>query len=138
MPEALEPYRLALMASTGMALLFMIQSLVGFLSRLRSGQPGGVAISGGHERWLFRVDRARANTIEVLGNFALLMLLAIAFQAPATAVTVGAVLFLVARVAHMLFYYGNLQRPRSASFLLTNVAQFVLLVTIVRHVVLGA
>lgn len=132
MDPSLLPYRPALFAAALVAALFMLQTLVGFISRRRARHPGGVPVEGGHDVWLWRVDRARANTVEVIGNFALLLGLGVLLRASPSGVAVGAVVFAASRLLHMGFYYANWQRPRSVAFGFTNVGMIVLLVQVLR------
>lgn len=133
--ELIALYLPALVAATGAGLLFMLQTLVGAITRARAKQPGGLPIRGGHERLVWRVDRARSNTIEVLGGFTLLLGLALIVGAEPPMVNIGAGLFACARLAHMICYYANAQIPRIVSFLVTNIALIVLMVSVVRRLV---
>lgn len=123
----------ALRAATGLMVLFILQTLVGAVARMRAKQLPGVTIEGGHDRFLFRADRARANTIEVTAAFLLVLFLATQLGALSAMVNGGAILFLVGRVAHMFFYYAGLQRPRAVSFMAGNIGMVIILMSVVRY-----
>ena len=127
-------YRVAVIAAVGVALLFVLQTMVGMVARIRAHQPGGVPIEGGPERFLYRADRARANTIEVLGVFVLILFLALGLKAPPGMVNAGAAVFLGARALHTAAYYSNRPRLRSLAFMGGNVGMIVILVAVLRTV----
>lgn len=126
--ELMFPYRVALIAALVMGFLFFLQTVLGMAMRLRAGQEGGTPIEGGHDRLLYRVDRARANSFEVMGFFCVALLVAIALGAQPQMVNLGALVFLAARVLHMVTYYANLSRPRSVCFFVGNIGVVVILV----------
>jgi len=130
--EITSPYRLAQVAALAMGFLFALQTVVNMILRMRAGQSGGVPIEGGPDRLLYRVDRARSNSFEVMGFFCIALLVAISLGAPAAMVNVGALVFLVARVLHMAMYYADLVRLRSVCFLAGNVGVVVILFASVR------
>ncbi len=129
------PYQNAVFAAVTVGLLFMLQTFVGFVARLRAGHEGGMPITPGHDRFLFRADRARSNTYEVIGAFALLLFSSTVLGASPPLVNIGAALFAGARLAHMACYYADLRRLRSLSFIAGNAGLILLLVSCIRAIV---
>ena len=127
----IEQYSGAWAAAAFVAFLFFVQTLVGLGARVRARHPGGMPIAADRASFLFRADRARANTIELLGAFTLLLFLATSAGAEPVLVNVGAGVFAAGRLAHMLAYYANRERPRIASFVAGNFGLMALLASVV-------
>jgi uncharacterized MAPEG superfamily protein len=86
----------------------------------------GVAQLGGRAA---RAHGAHLNAFEAFPPFAAAVVIAHVVEGPSTVINVLALLFLVARFAHMGFYLADQQPPRSAAFfagLLLTIAIFVL------------
>ena len=96
--------------------LFLIQLLIVDVVGIMSGhQPGG-QVEQAHERLLFRVVRAHANTNESVAAFILLALFGMMLGVNPARLNACAVVYFVGRAAHMLCYYMNLKLMRSISF----------------------
>lgn len=132
MQAHIAPYRVALLWMNAVVLLFLMQTIVTFIFRVKAKQTPGLPIPGGHDVFLFRADRARSNLIEVLGPFVLVLALGIALQASAQVVNIAVGLFVVGRYLHTISYYANVTVPRRIGFVMGNVATLVMVITTFR------
>jgi uncharacterized MAPEG superfamily protein len=114
----LEPYGSALVAYLVLGIVFLVQIFMVDIASIRAGHTPGMAVTGGHDDFLFRAVRAHANTNENLAAFLILSLAAMLLGADPwwTNGLVGT--FVAARAAHMLMYYLDLRMARSAAFAL--------------------
>ena len=76
----------------------------------------GYPIKPEHDDILFRSSRALANSNESVAIFILFVGFAILSSANPDWLNQSAILYLVGRVGHMLFYYSNSKLLRSISF----------------------
>lgn len=127
-------YTWTIFALVGIAVLTVVQLLIADLARLRNKVRPGMPIEADPEKFVFRAHRAHRNSVENLGPFVLLALLALAVQAPARWTNAAAVLFVSARVLHMGFYYLDQRRLRPAAFAMGVIATLVMAGTIVRQI----
>ncbi len=108
-------YSLTVYALGLAGLLLLVQLLVADIAGIRAAHKPGhpIAADGG---FLFRATRAHANTNESIAAFALLALAGMHSAAHPQWLNGLALVYLLCRVAHMGFYYGNLMLPRSIAF----------------------
>lgn len=104
--------------------LLLLQHLVADAMVIMQKHQPGTPIPPDHSKMIFRAHRAHANTNETLGAFIILTLFALAAAAPPLWLNSLSVLYLVARIGHMCFYYFNLQMARSIAFAFAILALF--------------
>jgi uncharacterized MAPEG superfamily protein len=102
--------------------LFIVQILVADLARVRGKIVPGIPVKASHDNFIFRADRAHANTIENLGAFTLATILAILVAAEPAWVNALALTFTGARAVHMICYYLDARAPRSVAFIIGTIA----------------
>src|SRR5438876_9648023 len=117
------------MGATGGVLL--IQLLVLDVAGLKVRHRPGTPVEADHGNFLFRASRAHANTNESIAAFILLALFGVLSAAPAGWLNTLAWVYVLARIAHMLCYYANVQLLRSLSFGVGLVALLGLLIVVV-------
>ena len=100
-------------------MLFFIQLLVADITGIKRGQIPGTQITEDHENFLFRANRAFANSNETVGILVLFVLFAILSSADPSWVNALAVVYFGARIGHMVFYYANLKLLRSIAFVIS-------------------
>jgi uncharacterized MAPEG superfamily protein len=116
MPDDLLPYRPALAAWVLLGGLHLVQALVADVAAIRARHTPGMPVTTGHDDFLFRAARAHANTNESSPAFVVLCLVAILLGGDPWWTNGLAWAFVVGRLGHMLAYYGDLRRLRSAAF----------------------
>ena len=97
-------------------LTFFLQLAVVDVIGLKTKHTPGHPISADHNDIHFRASRALSNTNESVAIFILFVIFAILSAANPQWLNISAVVYLVGRIAHMLFYYFNLKLCRSISF----------------------
>ena len=102
------------MGSTGGLLL--VQLLVLDVAGLKARHRPGTPVEPDHGNFLFRASRAHGNTNESIAAFILLGLFGVLSAAPAGWLNTLSWVYVLARIAHMLCYYANVQLLRSLSF----------------------
>lgn len=112
----LEAYATTAWLLAAMAFVTVVQVLVADVARVRARHTPGVAINTGPSDFVWRADRAHANTLENLPPFVVAVLAAVLVGADADAVAIAAGVFVAARVVHMLAYYRGLPLIRTAGF----------------------
>lgn len=120
----LMPYAPTILAMGATGALLLVQLLVldfaGIAARHRPGAP----IEPDPATFIFRAYRAHANTNESIAAFILLALLGMLSGAAPGWLNAMAWVYVAARLAHMLCYYADIRRPRSASFAVSIAALF--------------
>jgi uncharacterized MAPEG superfamily protein len=116
MNEFLQAYHAVVAAYAALAALVLVQVLVADAALVRAGHVPGTPVDGGHDNFLFRATRAHANTNENLALFLIASLGAILSAANPRWCGILAWGFVVARLVHMLAYYGDVRLLRSAAF----------------------
>ena len=116
MQQWIVPYAPTLWATGAMGSLLLVQLLVVDLASIKARHRPGTPIEVDHGKFLFRATRAHANTNESIAAFILLALFAVLSAASAGWLNALSWAYVVARVAHMLFYYAGLQLLRSIAF----------------------
>ena len=105
----------------------------------RSGAPGGTQWGFGNRdttlavpAWTARAERAHANLVENLTPFAIVVLVAhVTGKANATT-ALGAELFFIGRVAHVIVYTAGIIYLRTAVFFVAAVGEFLILLQLFR------
>jgi uncharacterized MAPEG superfamily protein len=122
MQEWLLPYAATVWAMGIMGGLILLQLIVFDVAGIQAKHVPGSAVEGGHERFLFRAARVHANTNESIAVFVLLALFGILHNAAPGWLNACAVVFVAARIAHMLCYYAGIGLLRSAAFVVAFLA----------------
>ena len=128
MQQWLVPYAPTIWATGAMGGLLLIQLLVVDLAGIKAHHRPGTPVQVDHNNFLFRVTRAHANTNESIAGFVLLALFAVLSAASAGWLNTLSWAYVLARVAHMLFYYAGLQLLRSVAFGASLAALFGMLI----------
>ena len=123
------PYTPALIAFALAGALMLLQLLVADLAAIRAHHPPGSPVATNHGDFLFRATRAHANTNESIAVFLIAVSFGVLSAASPSWINFLSGVYLVARTGHMLFYYLNLQLPRSLSFAASVLSLFGMLVT---------
>src|SRR5262245_6300930 len=116
MQDWLLPYSATIWAMGIMGGLLLVQLIVLDVGGIRAGHVPGTAVTGDHSVFLFRAARAHANTNESIAAFVLLALFGVLHNAAPGWLNLCAVVYVAARVGHMLCYYADLKLMRSGSF----------------------
>lgn len=122
MQDWLLPYRATVAAMGTMGGLVLLQIIVADVAGIRAGHVPGAPVTGGHDDFFFRAVRAHANTNESIAAFILLALFGILRNASPYWLNACAMVYVAARIAHMLCYYGDIKLARSASFVVAFLA----------------
>lgn len=110
-------YALSGLAIYVLAVLYVVQMIVGDLAQDAAGHTPGRAFEGTHDQFAFRAVRAPANSLENMPFMMVLTALGIAFGA-APLVTNGlAVAAVGCRLVHMLAYYADRRYVRGYSWM---------------------
>jgi len=110
-----------------MGILMVVQLIVVDVAGMRAGHVPGAAVTGDHGDFFFRAARAHANTNESIAIFILAALFGIMINASPPWLNGAAVVYVVARGAHMLAYYANVPLARSGAFVVALIALIVML-----------
>jgi uncharacterized MAPEG superfamily protein len=113
--EFFEPYKITILVIGLAGLILFLQLIVVDVMGIKARHTPGHAIPADHSDFFFRASRTLSNTNESV--------------AIPQWLNISAVVYLVGRIAHMLFYYSNLKLCRSISFavsLIGLLAMFVL------------
>jgi uncharacterized MAPEG superfamily protein len=119
------------------ALLCLLVPGIYLVGRVQT--PGGMAWGLGNRdtplavpAWARRAERAHANLIENLAPFAILVLVA-HVAGKANAVTaLGAVIFFLGRVAHVIVYTAGIVGVRTAVFFVATAGELLILAQLLR------
>jgi uncharacterized MAPEG superfamily protein len=134
MQEWLVPYGTTIWAMGIMGGLILVQILVLDLAGMGSGHVPGAPVTADHGSFFFRATRAHANTNESIAAFVLLALFGILHNAAPGWLNLLAVVYVGARIAHMVCYYLGIGILRSTAF---AVALFALIGMLVVGVAAG-
>lgn len=116
MTELLANYHGWVLSLGALSVLMITQFLILDFISIRLKQVPGMPITDGHDSLLFRAARVHANSNESLPSFLLISAFAIAVQANPEWLNALSIVFVIARVGHMVFYYMNYSVLRSISF----------------------
>lgn len=114
--EFVEPYKITVLIMGLTGLTFFLQLIVVDIIGLKTKHTPGHPIPADHNNSLFRASRALSNSNESAAIFILFVCFAILSSANPEWLNISAVVYLVGRIAHMLFYYSNIKLCRSISF----------------------
>jgi uncharacterized MAPEG superfamily protein len=128
MQDWLLRYASTIWAMGAMGGLLLVQLIVVDVAGIGAGHKPGMPVEGGPERFFFRAARAHANTNESIAAFILLAVFGIFAGASAWWLNTCALLYVAARLAHMVFYYAGIQVMRSLSFVVAFLALIGMLV----------
>lgn len=96
--------------------MLLLQLIVADVAGIRAKHAPGTPVEPDPSHFLFRAVRAHANTNESIAAFVLLALCCALVGANPGWTNGASVVFVVARVGHMLCYWAGLGLARSASF----------------------
>jgi uncharacterized MAPEG superfamily protein len=128
MQDWLLRYASTIWAMGAMGGLLLVQIIVLDVAGIRAGHTPGLPVEGGHDHFHFRATRAHANTTESIAIFILLAVFGIFANASPRLLNGCALLYVAARLAHMLCYYAGIQVLRSLSFVVAFLALIGMLV----------
>ncbi len=114
--ELFEPYKITILVMGLAGLVFLLQIIIVDVLGIKAKHVPGYPIPSDHSDLLFRASRTLSNTNESVAIFILFVGFAILSSANPHWLNISAVVYLVGRVAHMVFYYSNLQLCRSIAF----------------------
>lgn len=124
MTPAFQVYYLTIWAAAATGLLVVAQLLVADVAAIRAAHKSGTPIPPDSKSFLFRAARAHANTNESVAAFVLFALVGVLGGASPAWLGGLAWLYVTARLAHMVAYYGNQKVPRSTAFGVSLLALF--------------
>ncbi len=119
--ELVSHYETSILVLGLSGMLFFIQLLVADITGIKQKHPPGTAIQAGHDSFLFRSNRAFANSNETVGILILFVLFSIFSSANPTWVNGLSLIYFVGRIAHMIFYYADFKLMRSVSFAISTI-----------------
>lgn len=119
--ELVSHYETSILVLGLSGLLFFIQLLVADVMGIKHKHPPGTTIQAGHDSFLFRSNRAFANSNETVGILILFVLFSIFSSANPAWVNGLSLVYFVGRIAHMIFYYINFKLMRSVSFAISTI-----------------
>lgn len=128
MRDWLLPYSSTVSSLGAGGLLLLAQLVVLDVASVKARHAPGAPVVADPSNFLFRASRAHANTNESIAAFILFALYGIFSNGSPGWLGAAAWTWVVARVAHMGFYYANIPLARSLSFgisMLALVAMFV-------------
>ena len=96
--------------------MLLVQLLIADIVAIKHKHTPGYPIEPDHDSFLFRAARAHSNTNESIAIFVLFVVLGVFSGADPDYLNAFAVVYLIGRLAHMVFYYLNIKVARSLSF----------------------
>jgi uncharacterized MAPEG superfamily protein len=128
MKESLALYVPTIWALGASGALLLVQLLIADLAGVKARHRPGTPVEANHGNFLFRATRAHANTNESIAAFILLALFGMLSAASSAWLNALSWAYVLARSAHMLFYYAGFQLPRSIVFGASLLALFGMLI----------
>ncbi len=134
-----EEYQWVYMGIAVVLITLLVQALVASFSKARQPKavPGKIDESLSHQSFVFRAHRTFMNSLENLPLFFGTVFLALFAGMGSTWMGVSVWIFALARIAHMVLYYGVATErnpsPRSYFYLIALLANVVLLAGLVLH-----
>ena len=117
MPDFLTPYSEALLLTSAVLILIMVQSVVATIFRNAVEKyQAGEALPANHASITFRMVRSFENSLENVVIFAPVIAAAIAVSVSPTWIWWVAFLFLIGRIGHWVMYALNIPALRTAFF----------------------
>lgn len=129
--EFLLPYKMTIWVLGSLGALLLLQLVVLDIAIRSQKHIPGFTIEANHEHFLFRANRALANSNESLGIFIVFVLFALFSQPIAHWINGFSVVYLFGRIGHMLCYYFNMKILRSIFFVVSLFGLIGLFVTAV-------
>ena len=114
--EFIQPYNITVLVMGLAGFTFFVQLVLVDIIGIKVKHTPGYPITPEHDDIHFRSSRALANSNESVAIFILFIGFAILSSANPDWLNQSAILYLVGRVGHMLFYYSNSKLLRSISF----------------------
>ncbi len=114
--EFLTPYKWSVLVIGLVGLMQVIQLIIADVVALKAKHTPGFPIEATHDSFVFRATRAFMNTNESVSIFILLLMFATLLGGAPSWVNGFSLLYFVARVGHMFFYYINFSLARSGAF----------------------
>lgn len=114
--EFLETYKITILALGITGFVFWIQLAIVDLIGIIKKHPPGFSIAQDHNSFIFRANRALANSNESMGILIILSTFAMLSAANPTWLNAFSITFLISRIFHMGFYYLNIKLLRSVAF----------------------
>jgi uncharacterized MAPEG superfamily protein len=127
--ELFEPYKITLLVAGLTGLMMLIQILIADVAAIKVQHTPGYPVKPDHTNFLFRAARAHANTNESIAVFILFLLFGLFSNSNALYLNAFSSIYLVSRIAHMCFYYGNFKLARSISFPLSLIGLIGMFIT---------
>ena len=127
--ELFEPYKITLLVSGLTGLMMLIQILIADVAAIKEQHTPGYPVKPDHSSFLFRAARAHANTNESIAVFILFALFGVFSASNAFYLNAFSAIYLVSRIGHMCFYYGNIKLARSISFPFSLIGLIGMLIT---------
>mgnify|MGYP000294822474 CR=1 FL=1 len=127
--ELFEPYKITFLVAGLAGLMLFIQIIIADVAAIKAHHTPGYPIKPDHANFLFRAARAHENTNESIAIFALFILFGVFSASDALYLNTFSLIYLVSRVAHMCFYYGNFKLARSISFALSLIGLIGMFIT---------
>jgi len=118
---------LLVMGLTG--LMMLVQILIADVAAIKLQHTPGFPVKPDHNSFLFRAARVHANTNESIAAFVLFALFGVFTASNSLYLNAFSVIYLVSRIAHMCFYYGNFKLARSISFPLSLIGLIGMFIT---------
>lgn len=120
--EILEPYKITVLVLGLSGLVFLVQLAIADIVAIKARHTPGFTVEQNHDSFLFRCHRALANSNESASILILVSLFSMFSSANAAWLNGFAVVYLLGRVGHMVFYYCNLKALRSLAFAILFIA----------------
>jgi len=127
--EIFDPYKITILVSGLTGLMMLIQILIADVAAIKEQHTPGYPVNPDHNKFLFRAARAHANTNESIAIFVLFALFGVLSASNAFYLNIFSVIYIVSRIAHMCFYYGNVKLARSISFPLSLIGLIGMFIT---------
>ena len=127
--ELFDPYKITLLVAGLTGLMMLIQILIADVAAIKEQHTPGYPVKPDHTSFLFRAARAHANTNESIAVFVLFLLFGVFSASSALYLNAFSSIYLVSRIAHMCFYYGNFKLARSISFPLSLIGLIGMFIT---------
>lgn len=131
--EFMAPYALTVIVLGLSGMLFLLQLLIADVAGIKAGHTPGFSIEQNHDSFLFRANRALANSNESAAILILFSLFAVFSSAESSWVNTGALIYLGGRLGHMITYYANLKLLRSIAFAISLAGLIMVFVAGVRQ-----
>ncbi len=128
-------YQPALLALSLLCLMVLLQNLLTApFAFLKQQQSPGMPLKGDHSLFSFRALRTHANSVESLGPFGLIVIVAVLVGIQASLINWLASLHVILRLGFWLVYYSGKGKvaggPRTICFVGGLLANFIIVITV--------